>query len=61
MSARPDKVDQQDVLLRYDNNVHGNLPSGPLTNYAPGHIANRTVASPEPGANLPASRAVTTI
>ena len=60
MSARPDKVDQQDVLLRYDNNVHGNLPSGPLTNYAPGHIANRTVAAGT-GANLPASRAVTTI
>lgn len=28
-------------------------PSGPLANYAPGHIADRMVASPGPGANLP--------
>lgn len=28
-------------------------PSGPLANYAPGHIADRMVESPGPGANLP--------
>lgn len=36
-------------------------PSGPLANYAPEYIADRMVASPGPGANLPAPRAVSTI